>query len=196
VLFDNGERNLALREDAQQLADNLTTVCDGAPDIVYIDPPYNQHPYGSNYHVLNTVALWDKPKVNRKVMIEGRSVNKSAIRTDWRTERRSPYNSAKDALGAFERLIEKIKAHWVLVSYSSDGNIALSDLLMTMAKRGDLHVITQAYKRYRVSTPRMSAKSHNIEFVAVLNLKGKRSEYRVDQMVEDILRQEQESIAD
>ena len=30
-------------------------------DIAYLDPPYNQHPYGSNYHVLNTVAVWDKP---------------------------------------------------------------------------------------------------------------------------------------
>ena len=24
-------------------------------DLVYLDPPYNQHPYGSNYFMLNTI---------------------------------------------------------------------------------------------------------------------------------------------
>ncbi len=36
-------------------------------DIAYLDPPYNQHPYGSNYHVLNSVALWDKPALSRQI---------------------------------------------------------------------------------------------------------------------------------
>ena len=25
-------------------------------DLIYLDPPYNQHPYGSNYFMLNTIA--------------------------------------------------------------------------------------------------------------------------------------------
>jgi len=32
----------------------------GHLDIAYLDPPYNQHQYGSNYHMLNTIALWDR----------------------------------------------------------------------------------------------------------------------------------------
>lgn len=194
MLFDNGQRNLALREDAQTLVDQLPTICDGPPDIVYIDPPYNQHPYGSNYHVLNTVALWDKPKVNRKVVVDGRPTNKSAIRTDWRTQRRSAYNTAQDALPAFEQLINRLDAHWALVSYSSDGNIPLRDLLMTLARRGDLQVVTQTYKRYRVSTPRMSAKSHNVEFVALVNLRKRPSTRRVARIVAHIHQQEQAAL--
>jgi adenine-specific DNA-methyltransferase len=65
VLHDSGADHLALREDAQALAPRLSEALGSAglaeigerPAVVYIDPPYNQHPYGSNYHVLNTVVL-------------------------------------------------------------------------------------------------------------------------------------------
>ncbi len=52
-------------------------------EIVYLDPPYNQHQYGSNYHLLNTIALNDKPFVNKSFFINGKKKDKSAIRKDW-----------------------------------------------------------------------------------------------------------------
>lgn len=170
VLFDNGRVNLALRADAQELATALPAACGGVPDIVYIDPPYNQHPYGSNYHVLNTIALWDKPPLNADILIDGRQRDKSAIRKDWRTERRSPYNFAREALGAFERLIASIHARWLLISYSTDGNIPLREMLRVLASRGRITAFTERYKRYRVSTPRMSPRSHNVEFVIAVDV--------------------------
>jgi len=190
VLHDNGLANLAMQADAQQLAPVLADVVGGAADIVYIDPPYNQHPYGSNYHVLNTVTLWDSPPVNPSFLVDGRITDKAAIRKDWRTERRSPYNSAAEATTAFGELIDGLPARWALVSYSTDGNIALADMLTILARRGDLHVFTQAYKRYRVSTPRMSRKSHNIEFVAAVDLAGRPSTGRVGRIVDEIRRKE------
>jgi len=176
---DNGQANLALREDAQILATDLPRACGGRPDMVYIDPPYNQHPYGSNYHVLNTVVLWDKPPLSPTIQVNGRRHNKSAIRTDWRTQRRSPYNSAARALPAFEQLIAAIDARWILVSYSTDGNMPLEGLLATLARRGSLTVFTQRYKRYRVSTPRMSLRPHTVELLAVVDTLGRR---RADQV--------------
>src|SRR5579883_3047803 len=101
LVFDNRQANHAWREDAQILSGDLKARLGKPPDIVYVDPPYNQHPYGSNYHVLNTVALWDKPAVSPSVQVDGRIRDKSAIRKDWRTERRSPYNSVRTALSAF-----------------------------------------------------------------------------------------------
>ena len=29
-------------------------------DILYLDPPYNHRQYGANYHILNTIAKYDK----------------------------------------------------------------------------------------------------------------------------------------
>lgn len=190
VVIDNGVHNLAVREDAQALAGRLDEACGAEPDIVYIDPPYNQHPYGSNYHVLNTVVLWDKPRLNPSILVNGKKHDKSAIRKDWCTERRSAYNSAKEASTAFKQLIKSVRGRWALVSYSTDGNIPLDQMITIMANRGTVHVVTEKYKRYRVSTPRMSKKSHNIEFVAVLDLHGSPSERYVDALVEQILHQE------
>lgn len=162
VLFDNGQVNVVTMVDAQRLAREVSC------DIAYVDPPYNQHPYGSNYHLLNTVALWDKPPVDEHVLIDGRTVNKSAIRTDWRTARRSPYNYRATALAAFTELIFTIDARFVLVSYSTDGIIPLEALLEALERRGEVTSVSLPYKRYRVSSQRYSHRSHNVEHVWIV----------------------------
>ena len=159
TLHDNGRENQAGQQDAQALAETLRAEGTAA-DIAYLDPPYNQHPYGSNYHVLNTVALWDKPDV--APYMDGR--NKSAIRRDWRTERRSAYNHAT-ALAAYRTLLQTIEARHILTSYSTDGNIPLDGLLQAAGERGHLSCLTHSYKRYRVSSQRMSARPRTVEFV-------------------------------
>lgn len=161
AFFDNGQANEVTRLDAQSFGRDHG----GRYDFVYVDPPYNQHPYGSNYHVLNSVALWDKPALSPK--ISGR--DKAAIRLDWRTERRSPYNSGRQAAQAFVTLIAGIDARWIAVSYSTDGNIALADLVRAACYRGATAAFVQPYKRYRVSTQRFSAKPMNAEFVLLID---------------------------
>lgn len=194
VVFDNSRKNLALKADALELSRRLPMELGKAPDIVYLDPPYNQHPYGSNYHVLNTVTLWDKPALNPKYRVNGKKVEKSAIRRDWRTERRSAFNHAKDALPAFEKLVDGLDARWILLSYSTDGNMPLRNVLEAMATRGALDLCTQTYKRYRVSTPRMSPKSHNVEFVAIVDTQKKSRSNRAEELAELILKQELDAL--
>ncbi|MDI6828467.1 MAG: DNA adenine methylase, partial [Armatimonadota bacterium] len=163
IFWDNGCENLVFQEDAHVLCDKIEA------DIAYFDPPYNQHQYGANYHLLNTIALWDKPPVTPIFQV-GRSGNgKAAIREDWRTARRSPYCYRRTALPAFEDLVNRTKAYFILVSYSTDGIIPFDDLLEILSARGELSVVTQKYKRYRVSSQRPSPRSHNIEFVAIVN---------------------------
>ena len=186
LLFDNGQTNLVTREDAQLLARELPAIVGQRPDVVYLDPPYNQHPYGSNYHVLNTVVLWDKPPICPTVRVDGRIRDKSAIRKDWRSERRSPYNSARSALAAFQELVDSLSAKWILVSYSTDGNVPLDALLRALAERGGLRVFTRRYKRYRVSTPRMSPRPHNVEFLAVVDTSMRSSTRHVAAIVDQI----------
>lgn len=163
VFLDNGCENLVYREDADALLDDIEC------DIAYLDPPYNQHQYGANYHLLNTIALWDKPPISPKFQARDKMNGKAAIRKDWRTERRSPYCYRNAAADAFRRLVNGIKARFILVSYSTDGIISFDDLLETLADRGRLSVVTQRYKRYRVSSQRPSPKSHNVEFVAIVD---------------------------
>ena len=166
VLYDNGLRNKVYCEDAQAVARRLSR---SALDIAYLDPPYNQHPYGSNYHVLNSIALWDKPIVGPAIT----HGNKSAIRTDWRTKRRSAYNHAREASQAYTRLLDTLNARFILTSYSTDGSIPLDELLSANAHRGNTTVVMRGYKRYRVSAQRFSDKPMNVEFIVVTDTSRK-----------------------
>lgn len=160
--WNNSQENLVLREDALAVAGDIEC------DVAYLDPPYNQHQYGANYHLLNTIALWDKPPISPYISGNGKR-DKAAIRTDWRSLRRSAYCYASTALEAFEKLLGRLRAHHIMVSYSTDGLIPVRSLLEVMAERGKLEVITRRYKRYRVSSQRPSPRPHTVEFVAILD---------------------------
>lgn len=159
LFWDNCQENRVYRADAADLLDEIEC------DIAYLDPPYNQHQYGSNYHLLNTVALWDKPELSPAYDARHRTNGKSAIRRDWRAERRSAYCYRSTAPAAFRALVSRIKARQILVSYSTDGIIGLDDLLEALSARGGCSVITRKYKRYRVSRQRPSDRPHNVEFI-------------------------------
>jgi adenine-specific DNA-methyltransferase len=161
VFFDNGLANEAYCMDATALARQLAA--DDSLDIAYLDPPYNQHPYGSNYHVLNSLALWDRPALSEH--IDGR--NKAAIRADWRTERRSAYNYRADAERAYAELLNTLNARAILTSYSTDGMIPLERIVQLCTARGHTQLVQREYKRYRVSSQRFSPKPLNIEFVLI-----------------------------
>ena len=169
ILFDNGEKNISTREDAGKLVFELTNILGEIPDIVYLDPPYNQHPYGSNYHVLNTVTLWDKPDFPKKIT----RGTKSAIRLDWRTDRRIAYNSQRRAAQEFQELIDNITAKFILTSYSTEGNIPLEEMMRILGSKGSLRIVKREYVRYRVSPTRLSPKPRNVEFVVITDTNGK-----------------------
>jgi adenine-specific DNA-methyltransferase len=188
ALHDNGLANEVTRLDAQCFAREHG----GSYDFVYVDPPYNQHPYGSNYHVLNSVALWDKPPLAPKISGRG---DKSAIRLDWRTERRSPYNSARQAAPAIAELIDAIPARSIAVSYSTDGNIPLLDLARACCARGATSVFVQPYKRYRVSSQRFSAKPMNAEFVLLIDT-ARAAEASPEAILAAILAEEERALRD
>jgi adenine-specific DNA-methyltransferase len=52
----DGPQGSVTRMDANALAPSVDT------GLVYIDPPYNQHSYFSNYHVWETIVRWDAPQ--------------------------------------------------------------------------------------------------------------------------------------
>lgn len=180
MLFDNGLENLVVREDAADIAGEIGC------DIAYLDPPYNQHQYGANYHLLNTVALWDKPLIGRRISGNGMR-DKAAIRTDWRTLRRSPYCYKRSAQEAFEELISRVRARYILVSYSTDGIVPVEDLLSCLEERGEMSVVVRRYKRYRVSSQRPSPRPHTVEFVAIADTNGSPRQDAVARAVEVIL---------
>lgn len=82
-------------------------------DLIYLDPPYNQHPYGSNYFMLNLICSNKRPENISKV---------SGIPSDWN---KSKYNSKVTIHEAMEKTLELAtkKGKYVVVSYSNEGFI-------------------------------------------------------------------------
>ena len=184
ILFNNNQDNISIREDAGVLVNRLTEILGKIPDIIYLDPPYNQHPYGSNYHVLNSITLWDKPDFPEKIT----RGTKSAIRLDWRTKRKSAYNSRPKAVQEFQELIDNISSKFILTSYSTEGNIPLNEMMKILGSKGTLRVVKREYVRYRVSPTRLSPKPRNVEFVVITDTNGKpESKEIIDSIIADII---------
>lgn len=187
IFHDNMRANEVYSLDAQLLAERLSG---RRLDIAYFDPPYNQHPYASNYHVLNSITLWDKPVLPRTIT----KGTKSAIRSDW-IQRRSAYNSRNYARGAYTKLLSTVDARYLLTSYSTDGTIPLLELIQANVDRGATTLLTRPYKRYRVSPTRPSDKPINVEFVVVTDTEGASNGVRAADLVKEIRKQEVASLA-
>jgi len=106
-------------------------------DIAYLDPPYNQHPYGSNYFMLNLILDYKYPDSTSKI---------SGIPENWN---RSNYNKSQKALQSLTELVEGIKAKYVLISFNSEGFIALEQMKEMLQKSGKVQVLETSYNTFR-----------------------------------------------
>jgi adenine-specific DNA-methyltransferase len=161
----NGKKSIVVKEDAVKLSEKLKNQ---KIDILYLDPPYNQHQYGSNYHLLNTIALNDKPVVNKNIYINGKKTNKSAIRKDW-IETKSTFCNKKTAIEDFKKIVNNINAHYIFVSYSTDGIISFDDMLRILSDKGKLTICLSEYVKYRGGKQSINTQVRNIEFVLIVD---------------------------
>jgi adenine-specific DNA-methyltransferase len=126
-----GPAGTVSRMDANELAPALDV------DLVYVDPPYNQHSFFSNYHVWETLMRWDDPE----------TYGVACKRVDCR-ENRSAYNSKRGAPAALAELLTSIPARWLLVSVSDEGFHDADELAALLAGLGHVGRIDVDSKRY------------------------------------------------
>lgn len=119
-------RGRAVRGDAQTVVDALESV-----DLAYLDPPYNQHRYYTNYHVWETLVRWDAPEYY------GIACKRLDARSD---ATRSPFNSRRQMPQALADVIARVRAETVVVSFSNEGFVPLEDLVVMCEARG--HPVT------------------------------------------------------
>jgi adenine-specific DNA-methyltransferase len=148
--------------------DAVDFVASRPADLCYLDPPYNQHQYGSNYHLLNTIALWDKPEVDNDLRQDGRLKHKAGIRRDW-IRTRSGYCYRHSAGQAFGRLLEAIDARYIVLSYNTEGIIPFDELVELMSSQGRVELFGNEYVKYRGGKQSIARQVHNLEFVLVLD---------------------------
>ncbi|MDF9866764.1 adenine-specific DNA-methyltransferase [Bacilli bacterium PM5-3] len=125
-------------------------------DIAYLDPPYNQHPYGSNYFMLNVIC---NNKINAKMS------KVSGIPNDWN---RSSYNKKHEISNELEELIRNIDSKYLILSYNSDGFLSLNDIKAILNKYGELRVKKIKYNTYKGSRNLNKRKKYVQEYLFVL----------------------------
>jgi len=96
-------------------------------DVLYIDPPYNNRQYISNYHLLETISRNDKP------ILKG----KTGTRDDSK-ELSSKYCKRQEAIMAFTDLLSKAvkRVGHVVISYNSEGIIPIDNIEDMIKKIG------------------------------------------------------------
>jgi adenine-specific DNA-methyltransferase len=135
-------------------------------DLCYLDPPYNQHQYGSNYHILNTLTIWNRPPVDDARAPDGSLRAKAGIPPEWK-ERRSPYCSRKGASTAFAELLGSVDARFIVLSYNSEGLVPPDELYDMLAERSDVSLRSVGYTTYRGGRQSAARRNGNSEILFV-----------------------------
>jgi len=123
-----------LQEDANQAARQVANL-----DLAYLDPPYNQHPYGSNYFMLNLIARYERPEQVSRV---------SGIPTDWN---RSGYNVRSESLKLMTDLVEHLDSRFLLISFNDEGFIPPDEMRTMLNRFGSVETIEMQYNAFRGS---------------------------------------------
>jgi adenine-specific DNA-methyltransferase len=125
-------------------------------DVAYFDPPYNQHPYGSNYFMLNLLVSYEAPTVLSRV---------SGIPTSWK---RSDYNVRSKALPRLRQLIEAVDANFVILSFNDDGFISPPELREVLHSVGRVTEQTQLHATFRGCRNLRNRSAHVTEHVYLI----------------------------
>jgi adenine-specific DNA-methyltransferase len=129
-------RGEAVRADATTLVDRLPEV-----DLAYLDPPYNQHRYFTNYHIWETLVRWDAPP----------HYGVACKRADARdATTKSVFNKRREMPTALSSLIARTRARIVLVSYNDESWVSPEQITEALVTAGHEHVQMLAFdsKRY------------------------------------------------
>lgn len=124
-------------DDANQLVRKIKA------DVVYIDPPYNSRQYSRFYHILETLAIGDKPELYG-----------TALKPKPKKEKTSEYCKT-NAPNVFRDLISNLNCSYIVVSYnntynskshSSKNKITLKQIEDTLKTRGETKVHKKSYR--------------------------------------------------
>jgi adenine-specific DNA-methyltransferase len=141
------------QEDANAAARAVRNI-----DLAYLDPPYNQHPYGSNYFMLNLLVHYRRP---------GEISQISGIPTDWR---RSGYNVKSQSMQLMRDLLHVLDARFLLISFNNEGFITPSELERLLAKLGKVSRMDIQYNAFRGSRNLHGRDTHVTEQLFLVEL--------------------------
>jgi adenine-specific DNA-methyltransferase len=124
----------AVRGDACALVGAL-----GEFDLAYLDPPYNQHRYFTNYHIWETLVAWDAPA----------HYGVACKRVDARDDdTKSPFNQKRRMPAALRSVVHDVRARVLVLSYNDESWVSPDELVDMCAVRGAVEILSFDSPRY------------------------------------------------
>lgn len=130
-IYDNGLQNEVFQLDSNELIRNIHG------DILYLDPPYNERQYAPNFHVLESITVWDKPELKGKTGQRAYEDKKSLF---------CRHGAAGKAL---KDLVDNADVSYIVMSYNNEGIIPRDELLQILQSVGCVSEYRQDYRRFR-----------------------------------------------
>ena len=141
IYFDKVDFTDSLPKSIRSYTDRIEDIIENIDcDILYLDPPYTQNQYGTQYHLLETLVLNDNPEISR---ITG-SRSTTPMRSNWSKDIHSHI--------LFDRVVAKTKAKYILFSYNNDGFMSKDFIESTLKRYGkkDTYICKKIpYKKYQ-----------------------------------------------
>ena len=126
--------NEVYNKEAEKLINDISG------DILYIDPPYTKNQYSVQYHLLETIALYDNPEI--KGVTGARDMSNKT----------SDFSKKGNAEIEFEKIIARADFKHIILSYSTDGLMSVEDIEHIMKKYGKpdtFKIYWIPYRRYK-----------------------------------------------
>lgn len=146
-LILSNQKHIVLNDDANKVAK------ENDADVLYLDPPYNQRQYATNYHILETIAKNDNPEIHGKTGLR-----------DY-AEQKSQYCSRAKVKAAFSDLITNAKAKYIFLSYNNEGLLSLEDIKEIMGSRGEYGFFTKDHHRFKADAGRNYSADKTVEYL-------------------------------
>ncbi|EPV5561949.1 DNA adenine methylase [Campylobacter jejuni] len=141
-------KHLVFNENANDLIKKIKG------DILYLDPPYNSREYGANYHVLNSIAMYDD------FIPQGKTGLRAYEKSAWCKK-----NLVFDAL---EDLIKNADFKFIFLSYNDEGLLSLEQIRQIFEKYGKYDLKSQIYQRFKADSKRICQQNKTIEYLHIL----------------------------
>jgi len=126
--------HIAYNDDIFNLLDKITC------DIAYIDPPYNSRQYITIYHILETIARYDNPKIKGITGTRGNDDKEKSL-----------FCSKRESYNAFSKLIANLKAKYIIVSYNNEGILSKEQIneIFENNKIKEIKLYEIPYRRFK-----------------------------------------------
>ena len=128
---DNHQKNIVYNDDSMNLLDKINV------DILYLDPPYNERQYAPNYHILETIAKYDEPKLRGVTGMRDYSSQKSR------------FCNPTTALEDLNKIAKEAKYNFLVLSYNSEGIMPSEKILDILKQYGTVKLEQFEYARFK-----------------------------------------------